>query len=147
MPHFWDHFYHVSSEPDASFLAFVSSKFHMLQLMDKLATHAKPSFTDADVADFEAQLKRIATILSFQDWFAGTVLELSRQLPLSSHLRTSMSDILTALQELLYSVSRAGYNAQNHISHLLFKLVLRHCDTCPWDTFPALPAPTKCLLY
>ena len=50
-----DRFYCTSGEPDATFSAFVASKFCVLQLMDKSATHAKPSFTDANVADFEVQ--------------------------------------------------------------------------------------------
>ena len=83
-PRFRDRYYCISGEPDASFSAFVPSKFRILQPTDKSATHAKPAFTDADVADFEVQLKRTATILSFQDWFIGTVLDLSHQLPLSS---------------------------------------------------------------
>ena len=43
--------------------------------------HAKLAFTDTDVADFEVQLKRTATILSFQDWFIGTVLEVTSAPP------------------------------------------------------------------
>ena len=93
------------------------------------------------MADFEVQLKRTATIPSFQDWFIGAVLELSRQFPLSSR-----SDTLTTLQELLYSASRAGYDPQDHVSHLLFNLVSHHCDAYLWDTFTMLPMPTKRLL-
>ena len=118
------------------------SKFRVLQPTDKSATHAKPAFTDANVADFEVQLKRTATILSFQDWFIGAVLELSRQLPLSSQ-----SDTLTTLQELLHSASRAGYDAEDHVSHLLFNLVLRRHDAYLWDIFTTLPMPTKHLLH
>ena len=140
-PCFWDRYYLISGEPDATFSAFVLSKFSILQPTDKSATRAKPAFTDADVADFEVQLKCTATILSFQDWFIGAVLELSCQLPLLSR-----SDTLTTLQELLYSASRAGYDAQDHVSHLLFNLVLRHCDAYLQDTFTTLPMPTKHLL-
>ena len=50
------------------------------------------------------------------------------------------------LQELLYSASRAGYDAQDHVSHLLFNLVLRRCDAYLQDTFTMLPTPTKRLL-
>ena len=85
LPHetcFQDRYYRISYEPDTTFSAFVPSKFHVLQPTDKSATHAKPAFTDADVADFEVQLKRTATILSFRDWLIGTVLELSRQVPI-----------------------------------------------------------------
>ena len=140
-PRFRDRYYRISGEPDATFSAFVPSKFRVLQPTDKSATHAKPAFTDAYVADFEVQLKRTATILSFQDWFIGAVLELSRQLPLSSR-----SDTLTTLQELLYSVSRAGYDAQDHVSHLLFNLVLHRHDAYLRDTFTMLSTPTKLLL-
>ena len=140
-PRFQDCYYRISSEPDATFSAFLPSKFRVLQPTDKSATHAKPAFTDADVADFEVQLKRTATILSFQDWFIGAVLELSCQLPLSSR-----SDTLMTLQELLYSASRAGYDAQDHVSHLLFNLVLRRHDAYLQDTFTTQPTPTKHLL-
>ena len=140
-PRFRDRYYRISGEPDATFSAFVPSKFRVLQPTDRSATDAKPAFMDADVADFEVQLKRTATILSFQDRFIGAVLELSRQLPLSSR-----SDTLTTLQELLYSASRAGYDAQDHVSHLLFNLVLRRRDAYLRDTFTTLPMPTKCLL-
>ena len=140
-PRFRDRYYRISGEPDTTFSAFVPSKFRVLQPTDKSATHAKPAFTDADVADFEVQLKRTATILSFQDWFIGAVLELSCQLPLSSR-----SDTLTTLQELLYSASRAGYDAQDHVSHLLFNLVLCRRDAYLRDTFTTLPTPTKRLL-
>ena len=133
LPHFW--------RADATFSAFVPSKFHVLQPTDKSATHAKLAFIDADVAIFEVHLKRTATILSFQDWFIGAVLELSRQLPLSSR-----SNTLTTLQELLYSASRAGYDAQDHVSHLLFNLVLRCRDAYLRDTFTTLRTPTKHLL-
>ena len=140
-PCFRDRYHRIFGEPDATFSAFVPSKFHVLQPTDKSATHAKPAFTDADVADFEVQLKRTATILSFQDWFIGAVLELSRQLPLLSR-----SDTLTTLQELLYSASRAGYDAQDHVSHLLFNLVLHRRDAYLRDTFTTLPTSTKHLL-
>ena len=126
-PHFWDWFNHISAEPDATFSAFMPGNFCILQPMDKSATHAKPSFTDADMADVEVQLKRTATILSFQDWFIGAVLELSCELPLLSHKPTSMPDTLMTLQELLYSASRAGYDTRDQVSHLLLNLVLcRH---------------------
>ena len=140
-PRFRGHYYRISGEPDTTFSAFVPSKFRVLQPMDKSATPAKPAFTDADVTDFEVLLKCTATILSFQDWFIGAVLELSRQLSLSSR-----SDTLTTLQELLYSASRAGYDTQDHVSHLLFNLVLRRRDAYLWDTFTTLPTPTKRLL-
>ena len=140
-PCFRVRYYHISGEPDATFSAFVPGKFRVLLPTDKSATHAKPAFTDANVADFEVQLKCTATILSFQDWFIGAVLELSRQLPLSSR-----SDTLTTLQELLYSASRAGFNAQDHVSDLLFNLVLHRRDACLRDTFSMLPTPTKHLL-
>ena len=81
----------------------------------------------------------------FQDWFIGTVLELSCQLPLSS-CQTSMPNVLMTLQELLYSASRAGYARQDHIFHLLFNLVFCHHNAYLWDTFLMLPTPTKHLL-
>ena len=65
----------------------------------------------------------------------------SRQLPLSSRSNTLMT-----LQELLYSASRAGYDAQDHVSHLLFNLVLCCRDAYLRDTFTTLPTPTKRLL-
>ena len=120
----------------------MTHKFHILQLTDKSATHTKPAFTDTDVANFKVQVKCTATIFSFQDWFSGPVLELSRQLPLLSR-----SDSWTTLQELLYSASRAGYNAQDRVSHLLFNLVLCHCDAYLQDTFTTFSMPTKHLLH
>ena len=57
-----------------------------------------------------------------------------------------MPDILTTLQELLYSASRAGYDPQNCISHLLFSLVLHCRDTYLQDTIRMLSVPTKRLL-
>ena len=127
--------------------AVVPSKFHMLQPMDKSVTHAKPTSTNTDIADIEVQRNWTATILSFWHWFIGTVLELSHQLPLSSHQQPSTFDALTTLWELLCSTSGAGYDAQDHVFHLLFNLVLHCCDTYLQDTFPAVPAPTKHLLH
>ena len=140
-PRFRDRYYHISGEPDAIFSAFVPSKFCILQPTDKSATHAKSAFTDADVADFEVQLKRTATILSFQDWFISAVLELSRQPPPVITIRH-----LDDSTGVLYSASRAGYDAQDHVSHLLFNLVLRRHDAYLRDTFTTLPTPTKRLL-
>ena len=91
------------------------------------------------------QLKWTPTILSFQDWFIDAVLELAVISP-SSHKQSSTSDTLMTLPELLHSTSRAGYDAQDHILHLLFNLVLCHYDSYLWDSFPVLPAPTKRLL-
>ena len=54
-----------------------------------------------------------------------------------------MQKILHDLQEFVFSASRAGYDARQHVCHLLFNTVLRRRDAYLSDTFPRLQAPLR----
>ena len=118
-------------------------KFRVLQPLEKATAHSRPCITDFDMSDMEVQLRRSNIILSYQDWFLGSALRLSEQLQSTTAEHTSAQKILHDLQEFVFSTSRAGYDARQHICHLLFNTVLRRRDACLSDTFPRLQAPLR----
>ena len=69
--------------------------------------------TDFDMSDTEVQLCHSNIILSYQDWFLGSVLPLSKQLQSTTVEHTSVQKILHDLQEFVFSASWAGYNDVN----------------------------------
>ena len=115
-----------------------------LQVPSATATaHSRPFIMDFDMSDMEVQLRRSNIILSYQDWFLGSVLRLSEQLQSTTAEHTSAQKILYDLQEFVFSASRAGYDARQHVCHLLFNTVLRRRDAYLSDTFPRLQAPLR----
>ena len=121
----------------------------MLQPTDKSTTHAKPFLTDADLADFKVQLKCMATIYflsrtgSSAQSYPGTGPP-APPVVASRNLYGRHPDNSTGAT--VYSASREATTHKDHISHLLFNLVLCHHDAHLWDTFPVLTVPTKHLL-
>ena len=91
----------------------------------------------------EVQLHRCNIILSYQDWFLGSVLHLSKQLQSTTVEHMSVQKILHDLQEFVFSASQAGYDARQHICHLLFNTVLCRRDAYLLDTFLHLQAPLR----
>ena len=118
----------------------------MLQPADKSTSYSHPSFTDADLAEQEVQLKRMSVILSHQDWFLGSVLRFANRLGNQLDGSDSSKADLAHLQEFVYSASRAGFDARRNVSHLWFNTVLRRWDAYLGDTFTRLQAPLKCQL-
>ena len=142
-PKFRERVYRVSSHPKAAYSAQVPSKFRVLQPPEKATAHSRPFITDFNMSDLEVQLRRSNIILSYQDWFLGSVLRLSEQLQSTTTEHTSAQKILHDLQEFVFSTSQAGYNTRQHICHLLFNTVLCRRDACLSDTFPRLQAPLR----
>ena len=95
------------------------------------------------MSDMEVQLRRSNIILSYQDWFLGSILRLAEQLQSTTAEHTPTQKILHDLQEFVFSASRAGYDARQHVCHLLFNTVLRRRDAYLSDTFPRLQAPLR----
>ena len=102
---------------------------------------------DFDMSDMEVQLCRSNIILSYQDWFLGSALCLSEQLQSTTMEHTSAQKILHDLQEFIFFASRAGYDARQHVCHLLFNTVLRRRDAYLSDTFPRLQVPLRKQLW
>ena len=142
-PRFRERVYRVSGHPKAAYAAQVPAKFRVLQPPEKATAHSRPFITDFDMSDMEVQLRRSNIILSYQDWFLGSVLRLSEQLQSTTAEHTPTQKILHDLQEFVFSASRAGYDARQHVCHLLFNTVLRRRDAYLSDTFPRLQAPLR----
>ena len=119
-PKFREWVYRVSGHPKAAYAAQVPSKFRVLQPPEKDTAHSRPFITDFDMSNMEVQLRCSNIILSYQDWFLGSVLCLSEQLQSTTAEHTSAQKILHDLQEFVFSASRAGYDARQHVCHLLF---------------------------
>ena len=105
-PKFRERVYRVSGHPKAAYTAQVPSKFRVLQPPEKPTAHSRPFITDFDMSDMEVQLHRSNIILSYQDWFLGSVLCLSEQLQSTTSEHTSAQKILHDLQEFIFSASR-----------------------------------------
>ena len=142
-PKFREWVYRVSGHPKAAYAAQVPCKFRVLQPPEKATAHSRPFITDFDMSDMEVQLCRSNIILSYQDWFLGSVLRLSKQLQSTTTEHTSAQKILHDLQEFVFSASQAGYDARQHVFHLLFNTVLSRRDAYLSDTFPRLQAPLR----
>ena len=142
-PKFREWVYRVSSHPKATHAAQVPPKFRVLQPPEKATAHSRPFITDFDMSDMEVQLRRSNIIVSYQDWFLGSILCLSEQLQSTTAERTSVQKILHDLQEFIFSALRAGCNARQHVCHLLFNTGLRRRDAYLSDTFPCLQAPLR----
>ena len=91
----------------------------------------------------EVQLHRSNIILSYQDWFLGSVLRLSEQLHATTMGHAAAQKLLHGLQELVFSASRADYDACQHRCHLLFNTILYRRDAYLSDTFTRLQGPLK----
>ena len=142
-PKFRERVYRVSGNPKAACATQVPAKFRVLQPPEKATTHSRPFITDFNVSDMEVQLRHSNIILSYQDWFLGCVLCLSEQLQSTTAEHTPTQKILHDLQEFVFSASRAGYDARQHVCHLLFNTVLCRRDAYLSDTFPCLQAPLR----
>ena len=141
-PTFKEQSYRVWGQPKATCAVQVSSKFQVLQPPTKATAHSKPFITDFNMSDMEVQLHCSNIILSYQDWFLGSVLQLSEQLQATTREYTLMRKLLHDLQEFVFSASRAGYNAHEHVCHF-FNTILHRRDACLSDTFQRLQAPLK----
>ena len=142
-PKFRERVYRVSGHPKAAYAEQVPSKFQVLQPPEKATTHSRPFIMDFDMSNMEVQLHRSNIILSYQDWFLGSALCLSEQLQSTTVEHTPMQKILHDLREFGFSASQAGYDARQHVCHLLFNTVLCRRDAYLSDTFPHLQAPLR----
>ena len=143
LPKFRERVYRVSGHPKAAYAAQVPSKFRVLKPPEKATAHSRPFITDFDMSDMEVRLRRSNIMLSYQDWFLVSILHLSEQLQSTTSEHTSAQKILRDLQEFIFSASQVGYDACQHVCHLLFNTVLCRRDTYLSDTFPHLQAPLK----
>ena len=141
-PKFRERAYRISGHPKAAYAAQVPSKFEVLQPPEKATAHSRPFMMDFDMSDMEVELRRSNIILSYQDWFLGSVLHLSEQLQSTTAEHMSAQKILHDLQEFVFSASRVGYDACQHVCHLLFNMVLCRRDAYLSDTFRTCRPPS-----
>ena len=140
-PDFREWVYRVSGHPKAAYATQVPSKFRVLKPPEKATAHSRPFITDFDMSNMEVQL-HCANILLYQDWFLGSVLHLSEQLQTATTEHTLTQKLLHDLQEFVFSASRTGYNARQHVCHL-FNTVLRRRDTCQTLFHDYRPPPSR----
>lgn len=132
--------YRVTGNSGFTHAAPVPLEFRSLQPASKASRNPGLSFTHAETLDFEVQLRRMAVVISHQDWFLGAVLEI-----IERHIKSTSSvpDVFNQMRDLLQSGSQAGYDAQKLLGHLQYNWILRRRDAYIRDTFHDLPAAAK----
>jgi len=143
-PRFRDRIYRTNNVSKAVWGAQVPAHFCSLQDSTKASRKSRPSVSDSDLFEQEAQLKKIDAMLSYQDWFlAAAMQEVSTAL---QSAKAGSGDVVLSLQNALdffYSTSRANYDTRDHALHLLYNTTLRRRDAYLADTFPQLRSSLK----
>lgn len=139
-PDFQDKSYRITGRPQFSQAAAVPLSFRALQPAQAATKSHGVSLTNSEAIDLESQMKRMAIMLSHQDWFLGAVKNLIEKAIAAS---TDPPEQLSQALEMLQSGSKAGCDAQFLLGNLTFNWVLRRRDAYIRDTFGDLAAMAR----
>lgn len=139
-PDFQDKSYRITGRPQFSQAAAVPLSFRALQPAQSSTKCHGVSLTNTETIDFESQMKRMAIMLSHQDWFLGAVKNLVEKAIATAD---EPPEALTQALEMLQSGSKAGCDAQFLLGNLTFNWVLRRRDAYIRDTFGDLAAMAR----